>query len=97
VQVFFTGRPALQLAALTFLPLLLAAIRGALRVTVVQEMLPPLKVQIQQQSWIHLVIGVWIPFLYAANFLISAVTKKINWRGIRYQLNSSQDTLIIGR
>jgi len=97
VQVFFTGRPALQLAALTFLPLLLAAIRGALRVTVVQEMLPSLKIQIQQQSWIHLVIGVWIPFLYAANFLISAVTKKINWRGIRYQLNSSQDTVIIGR
>jgi len=97
LQVFFAGRPALQLAALTFLPLLLAAIRGVLRVTVVQEMLPSLKTPIQQQSWSHLVLGVWIPFLYITNFLISAVTRKICWRGIRYQLNSSQDTVIIGR
>jgi ceramide glucosyltransferase len=97
LQVFFAGRPVSQLAALTFLPLLLAAIRGALRVTAVQEMLPSLKSQIQQQSWIHLVLGIWIPFLYATNFLASAVTRKICWRGIRYQLNSPQDTVIIGR
>ena len=97
LQVFFTGRPVFQLAALTLLPLLLAAIRSALRVTAVQEILPALKNQIQQQSWIHLALGVWIPFLYTANFFASAATRKTNWRGIRYQLNSPQDTVIIGR
>ena len=95
--VFFAGRPALPLAALTFLPLLLASIRAALRVTVVQEMLPSLKSQIQQQSWIHLLLGVGIPYLYAINFLVSAMTRTIRWRGIRYELISPQQTRILGR
>ncbi len=91
------GRPSMQVAALTFLPLLLASIRGALRVTAVQEMLPALKTQIQQQSWIYLLLGVWIPYLYCINFLVSAITRKILWRGIRYELISAQHTKIIGR
>jgi ceramide glucosyltransferase len=91
------GRPILQIVALTFLPLLLASIRGALRITAVQEMLPGLKEQIQQQSWIHLVLGVWIPYLYSINFLTSALTRKISWRGIRYELISAQQTRILAR
>jgi ceramide glucosyltransferase len=93
----FAGRPSVQLAALTFLPLLLAAIRGAFRVIAVQEVLPALKTQTQQQSWIHLLLGVLIPYLYAINFLVSATTRKIRWRGIRYELISAQQTNIIGR
>jgi ceramide glucosyltransferase len=94
---FFAGRPSMQFAALTFLPLLLASIRGGLRVTAAQEMLPALKTQIQQQAWIHLLLGVWIPYLYAANFLTSAISRKIRWRGIRYELVSAQQTIIIGK
>jgi cellulose synthase/poly-beta-1,6-N-acetylglucosamine synthase-like glycosyltransferase len=94
---FFAGRPSLNLAALTFLPLLLASIRAALRVTAVQEMLPAIKSQVQQQVWIHLLLGVWVPFLYSYNFLASAVTRKIRWRGIRYELISPQQTRILAR
>src|SRR5579863_4046269 len=91
------GRPAMQFAALTFLPLLLSAIRGALRVTVAQEMLPQIKSQIQQQSWIHLVLGVFIPYLYCVNFAASAFGRKIRWRGISYELISPQQTRILIR
>jgi cellulose synthase/poly-beta-1,6-N-acetylglucosamine synthase-like glycosyltransferase len=94
---FFAGRPSMQIAALAFLPLLLASIRGAFRVIAVQESLPAMKDQIQQQSWIHLLLGVLIPYLYSINFLASAVTRKIRWRGIRYELISAQQTNIIGR
>jgi ceramide glucosyltransferase len=93
----FTGRPSLPIAALTFLPLVLASIRSALRITVVQEMLPSYKSQIQQQAWIHLLLGVWIPFLYLANFMTSMMTRKIRWRGIRYELVSPQQTRILMR
>lgn len=92
----FAGRPSMQIAALTFLPLLLASIRGAFRVIAVQESLPTMKDQIQQQSWIHLLLGVLTPYLYSLNFLVSAVTRKIRWRGIRYELVSAQQTNIIG-
>ena len=94
---FFAGRPSMQFAALTFLPLLLASIRGAFRIMAVQEVLPTLKTQTQQQAWIHLLLGVWIPYLYSINFLASATTRKIRWRGIRYELISAQQTNIIGR
>jgi len=40
---------------------------------------------------------VWIPYLYSANFLASATSRKIRWRGIRYELISAQQTNIIGR
>jgi ceramide glucosyltransferase len=93
----FAGRPSVQLAALTFLPLLLASIRGAFRIIAVQEVLPTVKTQTQQQSWIHLLLGVLIPYLYAINFLASMTTRKIRWRGIRYELISAQQTNIIGR
>lgn len=93
----FAGRPAMPLAALTCLPLLLASIRAALRVTVVQEMLPSLKSEIQQQSWIHLLLGIWVPYLYAINFVASALTRTIRWRGIRYELISPQQTRILAR
>ena len=85
----------MQFAALTFLPLLLAAIRGATRVTAAQEMLQFLKPQVQQQAWVHLVLGVWVPLLYAANFIASALTRTIRWRGIRYELISPQQTRIV--
>ena len=87
----------MQIAALTFLPLLLASIRGGLRVSVAQEMLTSLKMQIQQQAWIHLLFGVWIPYLYLANFLASAISRKIRWRGVCYELVSAQQTIIIGK
>jgi hypothetical protein len=93
----FAGRPSLPFAALTFLPLLLASIRSALRITAVQELLPTLKSQVQQQLWIYMLLGVWIPFLYLGNFIVSLVTKKIRWRGIRYELVSSQQTRIIAQ
>ena len=64
-------------------------------VTAAQEALPSLKSQIQSQSWIHLLLGVWIPFLYLINFVASSFTKKIRWRGIRYELISPQQTRII--
>ena len=97
VRDLISGRPAMQFAALTFLPLLLSAIRAALRVTAVQEMLPQIKSQIQQQSWIHLVLGVFIPYLYLANFAASAFGRRIRWRGISYELISAQQTRILIR
>jgi ceramide glucosyltransferase len=93
----FSGHPALQFAALTFLPLLLSALRGAIRIVAVQEVLQPLKSQVQNQSWVHLILGTAIPFLYAANFVASLVTRTIRWRGIRYELVSARQTRIVSR
>jgi cellulose synthase/poly-beta-1,6-N-acetylglucosamine synthase-like glycosyltransferase len=88
-------RPALHLATLTFLPLLLSAIRGAMRVVGVTEALPAWRKQISGQSWIYIVLNVFVPFLYLVNFANSLITRKMRWRGIRYELVSSQQTTIL--
>ncbi len=88
-------RPAFHLAALTFLPVLLAMIRGALRAAGVSEVLPAYKSQLASQAWIYVLLVVFIPFLYLANFVASLITRKIRWRGVTYELISPEQTRIV--
>jgi len=87
-------RPAFHLATLTFLPLLLSAIRGSIRVIGVTEVLPSARSQITGQAWIYVLVTVFIPFLYLVNFVNSLVTRRIRWRGVTYELISPEQTRI---
>ncbi|HEY2548911.1 MAG TPA: glycosyltransferase family 2 protein [Candidatus Acidoferrum sp.] len=92
---FIATRPAFHLAALTFLPVLLAMIRGALRATGVSEALPACRSQITSASWIYVLLPVFIPFLYLVNFTASLVTRKIRWRGVIYELIAPEQTRVL--
>ena len=92
---FLATRPAFHLAALTFLPVLLAMIRGALRTAGVSEVLPEYRSQIASRGWIYVLLPAIIPFLYVLNFISSVVTRKIHWRGVTYELISPQQTRIL--
>jgi ceramide glucosyltransferase len=92
---FLATRPAFHLAALTFLPVLLSMIRGALRAAGVSEVLPAYRSQIAGQAWIYVLLTVFIPFLYLVNFISSLVTRKIRWRGITYELIAPEQTRIV--
>lgn len=87
--------PAFQLAILTFAPMLLAAIRGGLRVVAVTELLPSAKSQIMGQAWIYVLLTIFIPFLYVVNFVTSLIQRKIRWRGVTYELVSPDQTNIL--
>jgi len=87
--------PSLQLAGLTFLPLLLAAIRGGMRVVGVTEVVPAARARILGQAWVYVVLGVFVPFLYILNFLFSLVTLRIRWRGVLYELISPNQTKVL--
>ncbi len=89
------SRPALPLGTLTFLPLLLAAIRGSLRVIGVTEALPAYRSQIMGQSWIYIVLTIFVPFLYLINFATSLITRKVRWRGVLYEIISPQQTRVL--
>jgi len=91
----FAQRPAFHLVTLTFLPLVLSSIRGAMRLVGVTEALPAARSQIIGQAWIYLGLTILIPFLYVANFVNSLVTRKIRWRGVGYELVSQQQTKIL--
>jgi ceramide glucosyltransferase len=92
---FFATLPAFHLAVLTFVPMLLAAIRGGLRVAAATEVLQPLRAQVVAHAWMYIVLGVFIPYLFLLNFVVSLFTRKIRWRGITYELISPQQTRIL--
>jgi ceramide glucosyltransferase len=87
--------PSFHVATLTFLPILLAIMRSALRLAGVNEVLPAVRSQIMGQAWIYLVLTALVPFLYLVNFSTSLATRKIHWRGITYELISPQQTRIL--
>jgi cellulose synthase/poly-beta-1,6-N-acetylglucosamine synthase-like glycosyltransferase len=89
------SRPTFHLITLLFLPILLAAIRGALRVVAVTEALPAYRSQIMAQAWIYILLPAVLPFLFLANFVNSLITREIRWRGARYELLSPEQTRII--
>ncbi|MGH9744371.1 MAG: glycosyltransferase [Candidatus Acidiferrum sp.] len=86
---------AFPFAALTFLPVLLSMIRGALRAAGVSEVLPAYKSQIAGQAWIYVLLIVLVPFLYVVNFITSLITKTIRWRGVTYEVISPEQTRIV--
>lgn len=95
VQELLAQRPVFHLMTLTFLPLLLAAIRGSLRLVGVTEALSAWRAQIIGQAWIYVLLPLFLPFLYVANFVNSLVTRKIRWRGVAYELVSPEQTRIL--
>ena len=94
---FFATLPAFHLAILTFVPMLLAAIRGGLRVSAATSVLPSSRTQIAGQAWMYIVLGMFIPYLFLANFVASLFTRKIKWRGVTYELVSPQQTRILAQ
>lgn len=91
----FAQRPAFHLVTLTFLPLLLSAIRGSIRLIGVTEALPGARSQITGQAWIYVLLTLFIPFLYLINFANSLITRKTRWRGVSYELAGPQHTRIV--
>ena len=95
VSELMATRPAIQLAALTFLPVLLSMMRGAIRAAGVSEALPTYRSQMTTQGWVYVILTVVVPFLYLANFGASLFTRKIRWRGVIYEVISPQQTRIL--
>jgi cellulose synthase/poly-beta-1,6-N-acetylglucosamine synthase-like glycosyltransferase len=93
----FGGDPWVHLALMAFVIVLLAAMKGALRTIAVSEMLPEWKAQLDQWSWVWIVLAPVVPFLFAWNFIASLLTKTIRWRNIRYELVSPTVTRVLKR
>jgi ceramide glucosyltransferase len=93
---FLATLPAFHLALLTFVPILLAAIRGGLRVAAAAEILQAARAQVAGQAWIYIVLGILVPYLFLINFVVSMFTRKVRWRGVTYELVSPQQTRILG-
>lgn len=91
------GDPWGQLALVTLAIPLLAAMKGAIRTMAVNELLPEWKGKLSEWGWVWLALAPIVPFLFSWNFLQSLLTKRVRWRGIRYELISPNSTRILKR
>jgi len=97
IELTLASRPAFHVTTLLVLPMLLAAIRGALRVVGVTEAMPSLRPLLMSQSWIYIILGIFVPFLYLLNFVASLIGHRLKWRGIEYELLSPEQTRVLTR
>jgi ceramide glucosyltransferase len=86
-----------NLLLLTLAIPLLAAMKGALRTIAAGEAMPEWRSQLSSWSWVWTALAPVVPFLFTYNFLMSLVTRRILWRGIRYELVGPNITKIIRR
>jgi ceramide glucosyltransferase len=91
------GDPWVQLALITLVIPLLAALKGAIRTVAVDELLPQWKGPLKQWGWVWMALAPIVPFLFAWNFFASLISKRIRWRGIRYELVSPVTTHVLKR
>jgi len=89
------GDPWGQLVLSALAVPLLAAMKAAMRTAAVNELLPEWEATLKEWDWVWIALAPVIPFLFSWNFLQSLVTRRIRWRGIRYELVSPTITRIL--
>jgi ceramide glucosyltransferase len=91
------GLPSMQFLVLASIPPIFAAVRGGLRLVAALELLPEIRERLLNEGWVWVLLAPLVPFVYLHNSLAAALTRKITWRGIRYELISPFRTRIVMR
>ena len=91
------GLPSIEFLVLSLIPPMFASVRGILRLVAVLELLPDRREQLLNDGWVWVLLAPLVPFVYVYNSLAAVFTRKITWRGIRYELISPFQTRIIAR
>jgi hypothetical protein len=86
-----------QLLLLTLAIPLLAAMKGALRTIAIYEAIPEWRSAMSNWSWIWAVLAPIIPLVFSYNFIKSLVSRRMVWRGIKYELVGPNTTRILRR
>ncbi|MDE3108822.1 MAG: glycosyltransferase [Acidobacteriota bacterium] len=91
------GDPWFNLLLIALVVPLLAAMKGAIRTVAVLDLLPEWKPQMNQWSWAWTALAPLVPFLFSWNFIVSLLSRRTRWRGIRYELVSPHMTRVLTR
>lgn len=73
----------------------LGSLKGALRLFAVREALPSARGEIMRLWWMFCLLWPLVSLIFLYNFIKSATTRQIYWRGVHYEMRSPTDTIII--
>jgi len=91
------GDPWVHLALMALVIPLLSVMKGVIRTIAANELLPEWRGKLHEWGWVWSLLAPVAPFLFAWNFIYSLVSKRIRWRGIRYELLAPNQTRILTR
>jgi ceramide glucosyltransferase len=97
LSTMIEGDPWGQLVLMAMPVPLLAAMKGAMRTIAVSEVMPEWKARLHEWGWVWFALAPVVPFLFSWNFIASLLSRRIRWRGIRYELVSPTVTRILTR
>jgi ceramide glucosyltransferase len=90
-----SGKSSFTMFTILALIYVLGSAKGVLRLLAAREMLKQAKREITNLWWMYCLLWVLVSLVYLFNFLKSATTRRILWRGVWYEMRSSQETLVI--
>lgn len=73
----------------------LSVAKGAYRLQAAVALLPGHAEALRRTWWSPTLQAALVPWLMAANFLLSAMTRRLRWRGVTYELRSPWETRIV--
>jgi hypothetical protein len=91
------GLPVVVPALLLAIIFVLGAAKGWVRLRAVARVLPERQVDSLGNVMAHLFLWPLTTLLYLYNALVAAVSRRIKWRGITYELKSPTEAVIIAR
>ncbi|MFB3094788.1 MAG: glycosyltransferase, partial [Candidatus Acidiferrales bacterium] len=75
----------------------LAVAKGVYRQASVLLLLPQHREELRRTWWSPTLQAALVPWLMAVNFILSALTRRMTWRGITYELRSPWKTVVVER
>jgi cellulose synthase/poly-beta-1,6-N-acetylglucosamine synthase-like glycosyltransferase len=75
----------------------LGSAKGALRLLAARAALPHARRDLARLWWMFCLLWPLVSLLFLYNFIKSATTRRITWRGVCYELRSSTDTVVVSR
>ncbi|MFQ5817009.1 MAG: hypothetical protein ACE5H2_03505, partial [Terriglobia bacterium] len=75
----------------------LAVAKGVSRLEAVLLLLPEYGEPLRRTWWSLTLQAALVPWLLLANLLASALTRRLTWRGVTYELRSPAETVVLNR
>ena len=88
------GRDAMLAVAMLSTIYLLGTVKGALRMNAASALLGAERGEIVRTWWMFCLLWPLVAVLFLYNFVKSATTRRIKWRGVVYEMRSPTETII---